>query len=94
MALLQEGHIEQVLHIFGYLKIHKKMGLIFDCIYTRIDSKLFKEYEWFDFYTYTKEAITPNIPESRGEKISIYMFFDTELTLPDWVDCCVAYTLL
>ena len=41
LALPQEGHLEQVLHIFGYLKIHKKMRLMFDCIYTRITSKLF-----------------------------------------------------
>ena len=42
LALPQEGHIKQVLHIFGYLKIHKKMSLLFDCSYPRISYNIFK----------------------------------------------------
>lgn len=30
LALPREGHLEQVLHIFGYLKCHKKIRLMFD----------------------------------------------------------------
>ena len=31
LALLCEGHLEEVFKIFGYLNIHKKMNLMFDC---------------------------------------------------------------
>ena len=54
LSLPREGHMEQVLQIFGYLKIHKKIRLLFDCSYPRISYKLFKEYDWFYFYRYAK----------------------------------------
>ena len=30
LALPRQGHLEQILHIFGYLKIHKKLRFLFD----------------------------------------------------------------
>ena len=79
LAQLQEGHLEQVIHIFGYLKIYKNTRLMFDCRYPRISSKIFKEYEWFDFYRDTKEATFPSIPEARGQKVSVYIFVVADL---------------
>ena len=79
LALPLEGHLEQVLHIFEYLKIHKKMRLMFDCSYPRTSYKIFKEYDWFDLYRYAKEAINNNMPESRGHEVSISMFVDADL---------------
>ena len=78
-ALTHEVNIEQVLQIFGYPNIHKKIRLMFDCGYPRIIHRIFKEYDWFDFYRYSKEAIRPNIPESRGYKVSIYTSVDNDL---------------
>ena len=52
---------------------------MFDCIYLRISSKIFKEYEWFDLYRDAKEAIPPNMNESKVHKVSISMFVDYEL---------------
>ena len=66
LALSREGHLEQVLHIFGYLKIHKKMRLLFDPSYPRINENWFKRYDWQDFYRDAKENIPSNMPETRG----------------------------
>ena len=33
LTLPQEGHLEKLLHIFRYLKIHNKTRLMFDCSY-------------------------------------------------------------
>ena len=66
LAMPREGHLEQVLHIMGFLKDHKKLRLMFDCSYPNISEKLFKSYDWFDFYRDAKEAILPNMPEPRG----------------------------
>ena len=52
---------------------------MFDCSYPRISFKLFKEYGWFDFFRDIKEAITNNMPESRGNEVSISMFVDPNL---------------
>ena len=52
---------------------------MFNCSYPITSFKLFKEYDWFDFYRDAKEAIPPNMPESRRQEVSIYMFVDADL---------------
>ena len=79
LSIPQEGHLEQFFHIFGCIGIQKNIRLFFYCSYPIISYKLFKEHDWFDFYRDEKEAITPNIPESRGNKVYISMFVDAEL---------------
>ena len=79
LALPREGHLEQVLHIFGYLKSHKKLRLMFDSDYPQISANRFKKYDWFDFYRGAHEAIPPNMPEARGLTISTSAFVDADL---------------
>ena len=76
LALPREGHLEQTLHIVGYLKQHKKMRLMFDCSRPLVDERWFKDYDWFDFYREAKEAIPPNMPEPRGNMVNIFVFVD------------------
>jgi hypothetical protein len=76
LALPREGHLEQVLHIVGYLKSHKKMRLMFDCGYPKVNEKWFKSYDWCEFYRDAKEAIPPNAPEARGNDVIITCFVD------------------
>ena len=76
LALPREGHLEQALHIVGYLKSHKKMRLLFDSAYPKIMDTWFHEYDWFDFYRDAKEAIPPNMPEARGLPVIMSMFID------------------
>ena len=79
LALLRKEHLEQVFHIFGYLKIHNNMRLMFDCSYAIISSKLLKEYEWFDLFRYVKEYISTNMTESKRHTVSISMFVNDDL---------------
>ena len=76
LALPREGHLEQVLHIVGYLKSHPKFRLLFDSSKPRINEKWFQEYDWFDFYRDAKESIPPNIPEPRGLEVTTSCFVD------------------
>ena len=76
LAMPREGHLEQVLHIFGYLKSHKKMRILFDPAYPQINENWFKRYDWHDFYRDAKEAIPPNMPEARGRTVIISCFVD------------------
>ena len=76
VALPREGHLEQVLNIMGYLKTHKKIRLLFDCGYPTVDERWFKNYDWFDFYRDAKEAIPPNMPESRGRGVIVTCFVE------------------
>ena len=52
---------------------------MFNCSYPIISSNIFKEYNWFDLYRDAKESIRPNMPESRGQKVSISMFVDDDI---------------
>ena len=61
LALPREGHLEQVLHIFGYLKRRKKLRLLFDSGYPTTNEKFFNKYDWFYYYRDAEEAITPNM---------------------------------
>ena len=45
LALSRQGHLEQVMHIFGYLKVHKKLRLMFDSSEPQISSSRFKSYD-------------------------------------------------
>ena len=76
LASPREGHLEQVLHIMGYVKRNPKFRLLFDSGYPKVDERWFKAYDWFDFYRDAKEAIPPNMPEARGHDVIITCFVD------------------
>ena len=76
LALPREGHLEQVLHIFGFLKENKKLRILFDCSQPEMDERWFKEYEWSDYYRYAEEKVTTNMPEARGLSVTLSMFVD------------------
>ena len=79
LALPREGHLEQAMHIFGYLKLHPKRKIAFDPDHPVVDEKRFKEYDWEDFYRGAKEAIPTNAPEPRGRSVSTHCFVDASL---------------
>ena len=76
LALPREGHLEQVLHMIGYIKARPKFRIMFDSSKPRTNEKWFQQYDWFDFYRDAKEAIPPNMPEQRGLEVLISCFVD------------------
>ena len=79
LASPREGHLEEVLHIFAYLKNHPKRKIAFDPDHPWIDDKRFTTYEWYDFYRDAKEAIPVNMPKPRGRAVSTHCFVDANL---------------
>ena len=69
----REGHIEQALHMLGYLKSHNKLRLLYDSSYPTVKEKWFSQYDWMDFYRDAKEAMPPNMPEER-ELVCPFLF--------------------
>jgi hypothetical protein len=51
--------MEQVLHIFAYLKRHLQSNLLLDPNPIILNETEFTEYDWTDIYQYAKEAIPP-----------------------------------
>ena len=62
MALPRKGHLEQVYHVFGYLKNHSKRRLFFDPWHPDIDERAFSTYEWYDCYRDAKEQVPVDMP--------------------------------
>ena len=72
LALPKIGHLEQVIHIFGYLKQNSKKKIAFDPEHPQIDERRFQKYDWYDFYHDAKEAIPGDIPKPRGNSMSTH----------------------
>ena len=78
MALPQKGHMEQVYHVFGYLKTHSKHCLFFDPRHPDIDERAFSSYEWYNFYRDTREQVPNDMPPPRGHAVSSRCFIDAD----------------
>jgi len=79
LAMPREGQLEQVLHMFGYLKQHPKRKIAFDPDHPVVDEKRFKEFDWHDFYRGAKESKPTNAPPPRGRFVSTHCFVDANL---------------
>ena len=76
MAMPREGHLEQLLHIYGYLKQKKKFRIAFDPDYPQVSPNCFRKYDWEEFYKGVKEEFPPNMPKARGLALAIHVFVD------------------
>ena len=69
LALPREGHLEQVLHIFSYLKQHHNAELVFDPTPPEIDQAAFERKDWStsEFgHLEGAEQVPSNAPKPRG----------------------------
>ena len=76
MASPREGHLEQVLQIFAFLKRHNKTSLVFDDTNPQFDESRFNDGEWGEYYGDVHEPVPPNAPELRGKAVSMTCFVD------------------
>ena len=72
------GHMEQVQHIFSYLKCHLQSNSFFDPNEINWNEERFKKYQWKDFYHDAREAIPVNMPEPRGNPVQMNIFSDSD----------------
>ena len=56
-------HLEQVLHIFGYLKKNPKRSIAMDPREPAINQDRFIEHDRYDFYKGTTEPILDDLPK-------------------------------
>ena len=69
LALPREGHLEQLFHMFAYLKKYHNAELVYDPTVPEFDMDLFKEMDWASSefgHIQGKEALPSNIREPRG----------------------------
>ena len=78
LALPRAGHLEQVLHIFAYLKRYNRSAMVFDDSRPQFDETRFVRADWAEFYPDAAEPVAPNAPELRGEHVSTTCFVDAD----------------
>jgi len=79
LALPRVGHLEKVLHIFGYLKKHHNAEMPFDPSYPEINEQEFVRQDWSNtVYGDVKEELPPNMPEARGRGFVMRCFVDSD----------------
>ena len=75
LALPREGHLEQVLHIFAYLKKYHNTELVYDPSDPAVDENDFKRRDWTSSefgHVEGKEEFPAKMPEPRGHGWFIY----------------------
>ena len=78
LALPCIGHLQQVYHIFGYLKAQLKRTLASDPHHPNINESHFVKCDWHNFYQGAKEPIPRDAPEPHGNFVSIHCFVNAD----------------
>jgi hypothetical protein len=78
-AAPRQGHLEQVIRIFGYLKRKSNLTLYFDPNLPMLDSCDFHDYDvesFRDYYREAREELPPRMPKPRGRCVVTTAFVD------------------
>ena len=79
MAMPRQGHLEQLFHIFAYLKNKHNSQMIFDPSDPNVDESLFPIEDWTNtVYGNCSEDLPPNMPEARGFEPIIRVYVDSD----------------
>eukprot|EP00978_Attheya_sp_CCMP212_P014980 scaffold38463_cov27-Attheya_sp.AAC.2 len=76
LAMPRKGHLDQVFHIFAYLKKYKLSKCVFDASTIPSFGDIFKPVEWDEFYPDAKEDIPHNMPDPCGNEVTLNCFVD------------------
>ncbi len=80
LACPRKGHLENALHVMGYLRLKHNSRLIFDPTYPDIEQTAFPSFEWMEFYGNMEEAIPPDTPPPLGKDVDLCMMVDSDHT--------------
>jgi hypothetical protein len=81
LALLREGHLKELYHIFAYLKARPNAEMVFDPTPIRPDLYLFPKEDW-SYYAYgyesLKEELPGEMPVPHGQSMMMRVFVDAD----------------
>lgn len=72
------GHLDQVYHIFAYIKAHIRSRIILDPTVPYVNNDRFLQVDWREFYPDATEAVPTNAPEPKGNAIVMSCFVDAD----------------
>jgi hypothetical protein len=76
LVAAREGHLEQLFHIFAYLKQYDTSTMVFDDTEPWFDERRFKTCEWTEYYPDATESLPPAMPKPRGRSVVMTCFVD------------------
>ena len=79
LAMLRSGHLQELFHVFGYLKANLKRKLAFDPDHPMVNGRRFKRYGWHELYRGVRKEIPGDMPTPRGNDASTHCFVDADL---------------
>jgi hypothetical protein len=74
----REGHLQQLFHVFAYLKQCDRSTMVFDDTEPSYNLRRFATQDWSKYYPDAKEAIPENMPEPRGKPVMMTCFVDAD----------------
>ncbi len=78
LACPHKGHLENALHVMGYLQLKHNSQLIFDSTNPDIDKTAFLFFEWTEFYGGVEKAIPLDMPPPLGKDVDLHMMVDSD----------------
>ena len=83
LVIPREGHMQEILHVFAYLKKHMNTEMVFDPSEPEIDMNSFQRQDWsYSIYSSPgeelKEALPPKMPKPLGHGFKIRCFVDAD----------------
>jgi hypothetical protein len=84
LALPQSGHLQELYHIFAYLKAHSNAEMVFNLTLISPDMTLFGQEDWwYSTYGYDgtqQEELPDNMPKPCGPSMTMRVFVDSDHT--------------
>ena len=75
----RRGHLEQLIHVFAFLKKNPKLTLYFDPNEPSLDPNMFtgnEPHDFREFYRDAEEQLPNNMPKPRGRRVTMTAFVD------------------
>ena len=76
MAAPRAGHLSALMHVFAFMKSHKRSKVVLDPGY--VDHVEQEKPDWSDFYADAKELLPPDMPEPLGKPVQMTTFVDSD----------------
>ena len=74
----REGHLKAMVHVFGYLKHHMKRHIVYDVSKLDHSNVVLPKQNWKELYPDAKEELLTDMPEPKGEPVTITTNFDAD----------------
>jgi hypothetical protein len=80
LALPREGHLQQIYHMFAYLKHHHNAEMVFDPTELEVDKSQFERKDWTtsEMTEGLSEILPANMPEPRGFGFTMRLYVDAD----------------